>query len=82
MDTDLDSGQINPVLPAKGAPVFHKHRGTSVTAMCNHSSSPSQVRKFTTYTYDNNKITKSHNSMVLMVVVHMRNCICFREGRK
>jgi len=34
VDTDLDSGQINPVLPAKGAPVFHKHRGTSVTAMC------------------------------------------------
>jgi len=25
VDTDLDSGQINPVLPAKGAPVFHKH---------------------------------------------------------
>jgi len=34
VDTDMDSGQINPVLPAKGAPVFHKHRGTSVTAMC------------------------------------------------
>ena len=66
MDTDLDSGQINPVFPAKGAPVFHN------VSYCNVQIAIVHHHKFTTYTYDNNKITKSHNSMVLMVVVHMR----------